>query len=252
MQVFGVKSFIVVALCTFVPTVAACQTGGVHTSTGQPLTSFADFLHSRGIALSEPSLLNALANSDPKVRSVAALTLAQDHDYDAVSSIKSALASESNPSTQIAMAEALRGLHDPQGIAFLQAMCNDRSLSLSNLVNVVQHLNMIGESSQLCADRILRDLASASNSSEAREIALPALPDMYQWVSPEQAGQIVTTLENMLGDRSPYVRMEAGHSLVRINSYSSASALRSAISKATDPVVRSSLQNDLNKLVKKD
>jgi hypothetical protein len=246
------KLSIVVVFCFITSGFATSQKRVVSSSTGGPLTPFADTLRAHGFDTSEPSLLRALGNSDPEVRSVAALKLAEDHHFGAVRSIKDALASESNLRTRIAMSEAIWGLHDPKGIASLQAMCSDQSLALSDLVEVVQHLNILGHSSQLCADPVFRHLASAGNSSEAREIALPALPNMYRWVSPEEASQIVTTLQEMLTDSSAYGRLEAGHSLVRIKSYASADALRTAISRQTDSVVRSSLQEDLDELEKKE
>lgn len=244
---------LVICLLALSPAVAQKTTSETTPIVQQPrgaLESVSDALRARGIGTSEPSLISALLNKDQLVRSLAALQLAQDHDYAAIPSIKAALKVESNPKARIAMSEALWGLHDPKGLPSLQAMCTDPFLSIYDLVDVVQHLATIGESSEACATPIIRYLKQFGGSTEANEIVLPALPDLYKWVSPNQAGRIVSALQEMLSDRDGSVRIRASHGLVQIRSRSSIAVLRDAASRETDPVMRSALESDVSELEK--
>lgn len=223
--------------------VRAAQSSG-----GGPLTSFADSLRAHGIGLSQPALIDALRNSDPEIRAVAALKLDEDHDSASVAPIEDALATETDPRTRIAMAEALWGLHDPTGLASLQAMCTDESLSIFDIVEVAQHLGLIGESSAACASPILTYL---DPTTDRRQVVLPALPDLYRWVPSRQAAQIISNLQDMLTDEDGTVRMEASHALAQIGSRGSIEALSKAIAQENDPSVQASLENDLDRLENK-
>lgn len=245
MRVGKQKLLVGVLICIFMRGAGAAQSANNPANT--PLKSCAEVLRSRGIDLSEPSLIAALQNRDPQIRSLAALKLAEDHDYGAVSPIKNALNSETDPRPKVALSEALWGLHDPEGLTTLQNMCSDAALSIDMLVEVVQHLNIIDRSSAKCAEPILAYL-DAHRDSESRTRALPALPDMYRWVEAGHAGRIALQLQDMLSDEAPYVRLEAGHAIAQIHMSSAASALYEAISRETDPVVQERLQDDLNKL----
>lgn len=215
-----------------------------------PLESFSDALRARGIGTSEPSLVSALRNNDQTVRSLAALKLSEDHNFNAIPSIEAALKVESNPKARIAMSEALWGLHDPRGLPSLQAMCTDPTLSIYDLVEVVQHLNNDGASNSGCAAPVLKYFESSGRSSETNEVALSTFPALYKWASPPQAARIVNALQEMLADREAFVRIEASHALVQIKSRSSLPLLRDAASRETDPNVQSALKTDVNKLEK--
>jgi HEAT repeat protein len=208
---------------------------------GAALIPFADSLHAQGIDTSRISLIAALRNSDPQVRSLAALQLAQDHDTKSVHVIENALKVEKDTEARITIAGALRSLHDPNGVAYLQTMCSDTSVSINVLVRVVQDLTRYSESTALCADRVLSFLDS-HNDSDSKQQVLWTLAGLYPSASPNQADRIVRLLQDLLVDQSSTVRMQAGDALVQIGSPSSMIALRSAISKEQDSQVRSHLQ----------
>lgn len=214
---------------------------------GSPPTSLADSLRSKGIDLSRPSLLAALRNSDPQVRGLAAMKLAENHDSEAVPAIKNALAVETSPSARIDFGLALWTIKDPDGIVTLRAMCSDASLSIDAIVEVVQELSMIHESSQPCASPVLAFLDS-HRDSESRLRSLFALPDLYPWVTPRQAENILQMLVGMLTDEDPAVRMQTAQSLVQIGMPSFEAPIRAQMLRETDPVVRSSLETSLDML----
>ncbi len=238
--------FLIASLCVVVAAQAPRQRP--KSSSDEPLTPAAKILRAHGIQMSESSLIRALSNSDPEIRSVAALQLAEDHDFAAVPKIEVALKAELEPRARITMAQALWSLHDPKGASYLQTMCREGSLSIYVLVEVVQDLNSMGEPSGACVDPVLDYLAADSLSSDRRQAVVPALPGLYRWAPKPRAEEIVKALEEMLSDSSGWVKMEAGQSLVRIKSFASAGALREALSGETDPVVRASLQKDLDRL----
>src|SRR6202167_3048565 len=70
-------------------------------------------LASHGLTdLSEESLIAALSHSDPQVRTIAAMKLAEDHHDDAAPAIRSALSREQDLKAQIGFSQALWELHD--------------------------------------------------------------------------------------------------------------------------------------------
>jgi HEAT repeat protein len=214
-------------------------------SASGPLISFSDSLHSRGVETSRSSLIAALRNSDPEIRSLAALKLSEDHDADAVPFIETALSIEKNPRTRIDIASALWSLQDPKGISSLHAMCSDASLPIDLVVDVVQKLNMLGESSGPCVGTILA-FVKLHRDSQSRSKVLPALPDIYNGASQEQAALILGSLQAMLRDNTPYVRMEASHALIQIGTPPSVEAVRQAALREEDPAVRASFTRDLS------
>jgi HEAT repeat protein len=214
-------------------------------SGGGALISFADSLHSRGVETSRPSLIAALRNSDPEIRSLAALKLSEDHDLDAAPAIESALSLEKNLRARIDIASALWTLQDPKGLSSLNTMCSDPSLPINIIVDVVQKLSMIHESSGACIATVL-GFVDSHRDRDSRSRVLPALPDIYNSASPQQAEHILGALEAMLQDKAPFVRMEASHALAQIGGSESAEAIHKAISREGDSTVRTSLERDLS------
>lgn len=223
------------------------QTSGENGS----LKRFGDSLTARGIELTEPSLIAALHNSDGEIRSLAALKLAEDRDLDAIPSIEGALLVEKDPKTSIGMASALRTLGDPKGVAYLTTMCADTSLPIDVITQLVWYLHIFGASTAPCADTILTYLNRSGDSAYRDEI-FSLLPALYGDVPKDQSDQILRIIQNNLTDESQTAtRLEAGHTLARIESPASIKILQEAISREQDPFVRASLQDDLNAVLKK-
>jgi HEAT repeat protein len=248
MAKIGVKAIVnVMAFILAMGTVAA-QSGS--SATSGALKPFAESLRSHGIEISEPSLISALRNGDPEVRSLAALKLAEDHHFGATPSIEAALSVERVPSARIGLASALWTLQDPKGADHLRSMCSDSSLSIYVIVDVVRSLNVINESSAPCAGFILSYL-DTHKDSESRSVALWAFSSMYRWVPRGDADRMAAMLQEMLRAQDPSVRLGASHALVEIGQHSFAQAISDAMSKEQYPNVRASLQRDLAVLEKK-
>jgi HEAT repeat protein len=239
-----------VVICSCVATSLTAQNGGI--ASNDRGKSPAEELRSYGIELSEPSLLAALRNSNPRVRMLAAHQLQSDGDTDAIPAIQSALSAEKDPRAGVGIATALSGLHDSKGTEYLQAMCTDTTQPIRVVFEATQMLQLLDAPSGGCADALLQSLNTASDR-DYRDVILSLLPAIYPEVSHEQSVRILQAIENLLKDKTqqPSVRLAAGQALAQIGLPSSAETLREALLKENDPVMRESLQSDLNVLEKK-
>lgn len=204
------------------------------------LRSFAEVLASHGVTdLSEGSLIAALSDSDPQVRTTAAMKLAEDHRDDAAPAIASALSREQDPKAQIGLSQALWGLHDDHGIAHLHAMCTDSSLSFNTLISVVTALRLTNSPAGVCAETFF---AAMGGSKEPEEIAMgeTRLSVIYCDATSEQARRILKTLRLYLADRKQdsQIRLEASQALADIGTPECAEAIRGAISEEQNSDVR--------------
>jgi hypothetical protein len=220
---------------------ASAQNAQVSTPQITPrMTSLAEVLASHGVTdLSEESLISALTNSDPHVRIVAAMKLAEDHHDDAAPAVESALSREQDLNAQIGLSEALWGLHNDKGIAHLHAMCTDSSLKLTTLISVVDALRLTHSPAGVCAETFFAAMGSAK---EPGEIAMgeTRLSAIYCDSTPEEARRIMMTLKLYLADRKQeaQVRLEASQALADIGTPECADAIRAAISQEQNPDYR--------------
>jgi hypothetical protein len=106
MRLTGYAYLVVV---TLLATCAAAQSIPTPVGDGQPIKSFKESLQEQGIGLTHASLVSALHNNDPRVRSQAAAVLAENHDQEAVILIEGALASEQDQKTMVELASVLMG-----------------------------------------------------------------------------------------------------------------------------------------------
>lgn len=212
--------------------------------------SLKEDLASHGLTdLSEESLIAALSHSDPHVRTVAAMKLAEDHHDDAAPAIESALSREQDLNAQIGLSEALWSLHDDHGIAHLRAMCTDSSLSFINLISVIDALGLTHSPAGMCADTFF---AAMSRSTEPGEIAMgeTRLSVIYCDSTADQAHRILTTLRLYLADRKQEagIRLEASSALADIGTPECADAIRAAISQEQNPDYRTFFEATLKAL----
>ncbi|MGA7316887.1 MAG: HEAT repeat domain-containing protein [Silvibacterium sp.] len=239
-----------IILCSCVATSLTAQNGGI-SSSGRG-KSPAEELQSYGIELSQSSLLAALRNLNPRVRMLAAHQLQSDHDTDAIPAIESALSVEKDPRAGVGIATALSAMHDPKGTEHLQAMCADTTQPIRVVFDATQMLQLLDAPSGGCADAVLGSLNRTSDR-DYRDVILSLLPAIYPEVSHEQAVRILQAIENLLRDTTQQasVRLAAGQALAQIGVPSSVEVVREAMSRENDPVIRASLQSDLNMLEKK-
>ena len=239
-----------IIMCFCVAILASGQNSGVN-SNSRGRTS-AEELTALGIDLSEPSLLGALSNTNPRIRVLAAYQLESSHYVDSTVAIEHALSVEQNPPTRVGLATALAGLHDPQGIEHLQKMCADTTVPINALIAAAQMLEILNSSVAGCTDTFLSSLTN-DRDKDYRSATLTLLPALYRESTPEQTGLIVKVIQKLLRDRTqePAVRMAAGDALTEIGVASSASVIGEAVSEEADPVVLASLKRNLNALAKR-
>lgn len=211
------------------------------------LKNLAVALRLHGITdLSEESLTSELNNSDPEVRNLAANKLAEDHYSQSAPAIESALSREKNIDTQIGFAEALWVLHDAKGVAYLQSMCADPSLSVEATTAAVRALYITRSSGVGCAERLLDQMNHLRDPGEVGAVA-SLLPSMYRDATPVEAKRIVYALQTLLLNQKQQVtvRMRAGLALAQIGSPEASQSIRTAISREADPAMRSFLEGNL-------
>jgi hypothetical protein len=216
------------------------------------IITVAEALKDHGIDLAPASLIAALKNSDPYVRSLAANMLAQDRILEAIPQIESALAAETDPQASIGISGALSALNDPKGAKSLQATCMDSKLPIRFIIESASHLQLLHLPSGACADTILNALKVESNASY-RDYALYPLAAMYREVPPDQARRILAAIEGLIKDpaQQMHVHLMASHALAQIGASSSIEALNAAILREHDPNVKARMQVDLDTLQKK-
>jgi HEAT repeat protein len=216
------------------------------------LLTLSEALKDHGIDIAPASLIAALKNSDPYVRTLAAHKLAEDRVLEAIPLIESALAVETNPRARIGFAGALAEFKVPKGVEELQAICSDPKLPIAVNIESATYLQMAHLPIAVCADTILDSLSIEADASY-RDSALYPLAAMYREVSPDKASRILSAIEALLKDpaQQPHVRLMASHALTQIGASSSIEALKDAILREEDPNMKSILQADLDILQKK-
>ena len=212
----------------------------------------AEALRAYGIDLSEPSLLTALSNSNPKVRVLAAYQLAAEHDSGATSAIEGALSREKDTISRVGLATALASMHDAVGEEYLQAACADPTSPINAVIAAVQMLKILSLPGGGCADNVLHSLDRPADK-DYLNVTVTLFPLIYKQVSSDKESYILTRIQQLLLDKTkePAVRLAAGDALAQIGDPSSIEAVRAALSQEDDPTIRSSLEMNLNVLEKK-
>lgn len=210
----------------------------------------AEKLTSYGIELSKESLLAALNDASPEIRTLAAEELIYEkHDADAIPAIERALSDERDSNVGVEFATALLWAHDLIGRKYLLAVCTDDTTDSRTLLSAVSGLSVLKQSVSPCADTVIN---SAILDHDYRACLLSLLPAMYHEVASDEAARILGVLEGMLSDdQEPDVRLTAGYGLAQIGSISSEESIRDAMLGTDDAMLHSSFQSDLAMLEKK-
>ena len=221
----------------------------------EPLTSSAEFLRQHGIDTSQQSLIAALRNNDPTVRSIAAFQLAGDHPLESTAILESALSNETDPDVAVQIAGALWQIGGKTGFQHLESVCADPSLPMSVVTKATWHLTLANRSRPQpgsvgkCAGALIAGLGRASERDRWPEILLRLLA-VSRDVPKAEADVIVSDIQTLLGDNDPSIRMAASHALATMASVSSIPSIRNTISYEQDPDIRASLERDLSTLEK--
>jgi HEAT repeat protein len=234
--------------------------GQAHAQNGSPPRNsgpvpFSVYLTAHGVDTSEPSLVAALSNSDPIVRSFAALQLMSDRDFQAMPSIEKALSTETDNQARIGMASALAGAGDRVGAATLEAVCMDPSLPVEVTASAVRQLASAEHSHPTlismagCAGVVLAALENVSEEYKRWEL-LQILPSVAHDAPSDKANRMVTEAQSLLGSKDPTTRMNASRALAEMGSTASTDLIRNAMQRETDPSIRAWHQHDLDTLQK--
>jgi HEAT repeat protein len=221
-------------------------------STQPRLLTLTEALRASGIDTAPASLIAALKNNDPYLRSLAAHKLAEDRIREAIPLIESALAAEANPRARIGLAGALAAFDDPKGVEQLQAICSDSTLPIAVTIESATYLEMAHFPSAACVDTILNALKIDSSAPD-RDSAISVLAAIYREASPDQASRILVAIEGLLKDPAQQmnVHLMASHALAQIGASSSIGAFNVAILRERDPNMKAWIQADLDTLKKR-
>ena len=208
---------------------------------GKPQT-FGDLLKRHNIELTQQGLVDALRNTDPEVRYLAAHKLAEDKAVETIPAIKDALATEKVPWTRMNIALALAEMGESIGFDTLEDNCKNKGTSGAIRTRSAEYLLRFNRDSATCLSGVLDLLKSGSNGD--RMAAAELLP-RYRNLSKEDSETVFTGLVEALHASDPAVRMAAGQALADLGDTRGIAELGRAIGGEQDQLVRSRLQEDL-------
>ena len=211
--------------------------------TGHMMT-FRELLTQRNIELTEPSLVAALRNPDPHVRSWSALVLAEDKATNAVPAISEALQSETVPEAKAGIALALGQLGDKQGFETLKSMCTGHdSPQYLRVYTTMYLLNLDDES---CLNTIFEVLQSSTDSG-SRVLAFSQLSRFHK-LSQDDSQRVIAASFKALSDETPAMRIAASRALSARPPDIAVPALQNAIAKEQNEAVKMQMQSSLQHL----
>jgi HEAT repeat protein len=204
------------------------------------LPTFGELLKRHNIQLTQPALVDALRNTDPEVRYLAAHKLAEDNAVETIPAIKDALASEKVPWTRMNIALALAEMGESIGFDTLEDNCKNKDTSIR--ARSAEYLLRFNRDSTTCLSAVLDLLKGGSNGD--RMVAADLLP-RYRNLSKEDLEKAFTGLVEALHAPNPAVRMAAGRALADLGDTRGIAELERAIGDEQDQLVRSRLEEDL-------
>ena len=202
----------------------------------------AEILRQHNIPLTKDALLAALRNDDPEVRGLAAGQLADERAYDVIPAIAAALEAERGRVARVNIASALIELGDERGTHALQQDCEDTSLNMQDRLQSASQLHIFHDES--CWKTVVE--AAQSRDSLVRFSALTMIP--YFKTPPELSRAF---LLNGLRDQDLSVRMAASSGLINLGDVAAIPALEAAIAAETNPMLRSTMEQGVKFLQKK-
>ena len=206
------------------------------------LPTFGELLKRHNIQLTRSALVDALRNTDPEVRDLAANKLAEDKAVETITAIKDALASEKVPWTRMNIALALAGMGESIGFDTLEDNCKNKGTSGAIRTRSAEYLLRFNRHSTACLSGVLDLLKGGSNGDR---IAAAELLPRYHNVSKEDSETVFTGLVEALHAPAPAVRMAAGQGLADLGDARGIAELERAIAGDQEQVVCSRLEEDL-------
>ena len=209
---------------------------------GGALPTFGELLKRHNIQLTQPALVDALRNTDPEVRDLAANKLAEDKAVETIPAIKDALASEKVPWTRMNIALALAQMGESIGFETLEDNCKNKDTSVNVRLRSAEYLLRFNRDSTTCLGGVLDLLKGGSNGDR---MAAAELSPRYHNLSQEDSEKVFTGLAESLHAPDPSVRMAAGRALADLRDTRGIAELGRAIGSEQDQFVRSRLEEDL-------
>ena len=211
----------------------------------------AHFLARHGIALTKEGLIGALSNSDLWIRLGASQQLVLDGEKDAIPFIRAAVGREPRLTSRLTLAFDLGQLGDQSGVDLLKATCSNASSGAGDRVFAARCLLYLHSDS--CVSDVLSILDS--NIEPPEVIQAVDFFSGFKHVLGSDGGMnkddIVAHLVKRLGDDDAGVRLAASSALSGFGGASAVAALKEAIERETEEVVKRQMQADLTLLEKK-
>jgi HEAT repeat protein len=202
----------------------------------------AESLRSHKIGLAQANLIGALKNTDPEVRYLAALKLAENKATDAIPQMLEALASEKVELTKVKLAMALAEIGNESGFKTLEDGCQDRNWSIRTRVEAAEYIADFRPDSTVCLNSLLELTETASAGYRIQ--ALTILSTLHG-LSPEDSQKILQAALNGLRAPQPAVRIAASHAAVELGNIVAVPELEKAITREHEEPVRSQIERDM-------
>lgn len=210
------------------------------------LATIDEALQKHNIQLTPHALIDALKNSDPEVRYLAAQKLAENKTVEAISAMVEALASEKMPVTRMNIAYALAQLGEPKGFSALEETgCGNPELGGGVRAQSTEYLLNLHRESTVCLNALLDILESGTNGY--KDQAASILPKFHN-VSTEDLQRVFIALVKALNVSHPSVRIAASHALADMGNTAAIPELQKALASEPDEAVRFHIENDLKTL----
>ena len=202
--------FLYESFVTLILAVALVGSQPTSQNNGGPLPTFGELLKRHNIQLTQPALADALKNTDPEVRDLAANKLAEDKAVETIPAMKDALASEKVPWTRMNIAFALAVLGESTGFDALEANCRNHDLPAVIRTQSAGYMISLDHESTVCLGGALDVLESGSNGDRIEAVSL--FPGFHN-LSPEDSKRVFAGLRRALHASHAVVRLQAGRAL---------------------------------------
>jgi HEAT repeat protein len=234
--------FLYESFVTLILAVALVGSQPISQNNGGPLPTFGELLKRHNIQLTQPALVDALRNTDPEVRDLAANKLAEDKAVETIPAIKDALASEKVPWTRMNIAFALAQMGESIGFDILEDNCKNKNTSGDIRARSAEYLLRLNRDSTTCLSGVLDLLKGGSNGD--RMVAAELL-SRYHNLSKEDSEKVFTGLGGALHASHAAVRLQAGRALANLGDRRGIPELRDAIEAEQEQDIRPQLEEDL-------
>ncbi len=212
----------------------------------------AEVMQRHGIALTTPSLVDALRNPEELVREAAAMDLVSQKAVDAIPAMVVALNEEKTRRVQMNMAFLAVKMGEERekeaGLNALQSICDDKNALAGD------RLQAAGYSLDFGKEGCLNDVIEILQTPQTRDTdfqdemkGLSLLP-RFEHASDYDSQRILTVAAALLSSSDPAVRMRAADALARRRDKSAIESLKHAMTIEQNEMVRSSMSNSLNAL----